>query len=687
MKDDGQAPARPFWVDAALLVVTVLIAYFPAFWNGFVYDDEPYILANPLVQGPLKLKSIFTENYAPGRAEQGLYRPIVTLSYWVDHRVWNFAAPGSFNGFHLTNVLIHALNALLLFLLLRCWNVPRGACWFCALVFAIHPALSEAVTWIVGRAELLGTFFGLLAVYFYFRHPSRNGFLIAIFFWLLAMLSKEQWIALPVAIAILQTARPKRPVRREALIQLLIASILLFVFWSVRTLILGGWRPSLVTYQDVVTPLQRIWTSLELMWGYLWVWFFPVSLSVYHAIVPVESASRGLLSAGAWIFVFWAAWRARPYFPWAFWALGWFWALMISVSNLILPIGTSFGERFLYASTLFFAPLIVMTYQAFLRLAGKTGLSSLHGLFVGAPICIFLLIGLENRLPDWQSNLTLWESAARIYPHSFVIKAPLSESLLREGRFGEAHILAAESAQQLETQPLLYQKLFLPRLMRVDGAAQSGMRQIAWAKRFFIANETARSFQTSEALALYQKLADDFPEQPQTFEAIGSLYMRLENYEGARQNLQEAIRLGTKSAGVFAQYAYALSQLGHKAEAVLMYDEALKLNPNEYLIQSNRATVLANIGDLDAALDGFRQTIRLAPYFLEAHLSAASILIHLQKYREAEKELAQVFKLDPNHAQARELLRKIPNPQTVSSETETPSSPSHVQDEPSHSKP
>ncbi len=650
-------------MDVLLLALIVAAAYLPSLWNGFVYDDGAYIIQNPLLQQSLDLKKIFSETYAPNRADQGLYRPLVTLSYWVDHALWGFPAQGHFNGFHLTNLLLHALNSILFLFVLRTLGITPNTSLFCAIIFAIHPASSEAVAWVVGRAELMGLTLGLLSALAYLRHPTWKGYLLAIGWWIGAMLSKEQWVFLPLAFATLQVGTRESPHIPRARLwrQVLLSILFLGAFWTLRSWLIGGWKPALTTYEGVVTPLQRIWTALELMWHYVWIWFFPMNLSVQHAIAPVESALRGLFAAAAWIFVFWGAWQGRTFFPWLLWALGWFWALMLAVSNLLIPIGTPFAERFLYPSTLFFAPMVVLSVRKLLDWMEKPSLARERGWMLALPLFALLLFRLENRLSDWKSNLTLWESAYLLYPQSFAVKAPLAETLLFEGRFGEAHILASETVRQLEHQPGIYQKLFLPRMMRIDGMAQSGMRQIAWMKRFVTANENAQSFRTQEALVEYLKLADEFPEQPQTFEALGSIYLRLENFEGARQSLEEAIRLGSKSPALFAQDAYVLSQLGRKAEAILMYDEALKLDPKAYPIHSSRARVLADIDDYQGALTGFREVTRLAPFLPEGHVSVASILIHLQQYGEAEKELSQVLKLNPDHPEARELLRKIPN--------------------------
>src|SRR3989338_3945289 len=109
-----------FWKEALCIVLIALAGYLPSLWHGFIYDDQLYVVSNPLAHGTLDLHKIFTESsYPPGKNAQGLYRPLVTLSFHLDGKIWGFATPGHWNGFHLTNLLLHALNGCLFILLLR----------------------------------------------------------------------------------------------------------------------------------------------------------------------------------------------------------------------------------------------------------------------------------------------------------------------------------------------------------------------------------------------------------------------------------------------------------------------------------------------------------------------------------------------------------------------------------------
>lgn len=708
MMEDGRDQSRIFRWEVLVLVAAALLAYGPALLNNFVCDDEIYVLTNPLVTGKLDLKRILTESYPPGRPEQGLYRPLVTLSYWLDRQVWGLGSAGAF-GFHLTNNLLHALNGVLFLYLLRRLGMERRPRFFASLIFAVHPVLCEAVAWVVGRAELLGAMWGLLAILAFLREPCglRRGAVLLL--WVLAMLCKEQWLMLPALIAALAVCRPSavrlenRPWLRAAILAVLVG----VAFWGARSLAVGSWRPELAAYRGVVSTSTRVTTALAILWNYVGLWLYPMRLSIHHDVQPWPGGIGTVLMVASWAAAFGLAWRWRSRSPWPLLALVWFWLALLPVSNVILPVGAVFGERFLYVPTLFFAPLLVEGCQRLarwrsrdlLRASGLLSLAilaiqvlcsrltwveallplSLAVLWVGASRSVrsdlsisrsaAALLGVMAvgayvgtvwvRLGDWRSNLTLWEAAARCYPKSLAIKAPLVEVLLREGRYAEAHELAGEALVQLENQPRVYQKLLTPRLTSLDLAARTAMLRKAWYWKFSAANQVAQASRLREALEMYRELMQDYPGIPETFEAAGDVYVRLENPVAARQHFEEAVRLGCSSPDLFAKYGTVMSKLGSKAEALVAYEQSLRGNPRNPLVHHNRGMVLVDLGDYPAALEAFREATRLAPSLPEPRLNAAGVLLHLRRFEEAEREVIEVLKTNPGQEQAGELFERI----------------------------
>ena len=195
--------------------------------------------------------------------------------------------------------------------------------------------------------------------------------------------------------------------------------------------------------------------------------------------------------------------------------------------------------------------------------------------------------------------------------------------------------------------------------MAIDAAAQTGVRHVAWQKRFAEANAAARSLQLREALALYRALAEAYPERAETHEALGDLYIRMENPIAARRSFLEALNLGRQTPSLYAKYGQVLSVLGNKAEAVMAYDTALRANPSDAITHYNRGIALADLGDLSEALAAFREANRYAPKLMAPHLNAAAILLHRNELAAAREEIARVLEVDRKQEDALRLLQRM----------------------------
>ncbi len=500
-------------VEALLLITATTIAYAPSWWNGFVYDDENYILRNPRVHGTLDLPKIFTETYPPDTRDRAIYRPLVTLSFYVDGKLWGFAAQDQWNGFHLTNSLLHSLNTCLLLLILRFFRMSSAPRMAACLIFGLHPVSTEAVAWIVGRAELLGMNFGLIAVLSFLRRPRGIGLVATCACWIFAMLCKEHWIVLPGLITLLCVLLPANikslfanspllakeglgevgrdrgtpcspPCQGGHLKRRMIwrwGCLALFTgigFWAIRSMIVGSWHAPVSAYGSISAP-ARMATALAILWKYVGLWFWPVPLSVYHEIHPLTRFGESVVPVAGWLFVFWLMWRARSIFPWFTLAMSWFWVLLLPVSNLIIPIGTISGERFIYPATLFFAPALVVGLNKVFSVMFQASAHKPSKIFLLTIGCLLLSVRLWTRLDDWKTNLSLWTSTAKAYPQSYGVKVQLAAALLGEKRFFEAHVVATEALRQAEKTPQPYQKYLQPRLLKVEALAREGMRRRA----------------------------------------------------------------------------------------------------------------------------------------------------------------------------------------------------------------
>ena len=202
---------RMTWTLIVLLAGLTFTAYLPAIRGGFVWDDERYA-ANSVLSEPDGLARIWTLQ----PAKYSYYRefPMVYTTFWVERHLWGLDPMG----FHLVNVALHLMNAILVWLLLRQLAVPGS--WLAAAVFALHPLQVESVAWVSERKNLLCGLFFFSAALAYLRFEDGKGkgwYWGSLGFFIGALLSKPVATVLPVVLLLLRWARGHRVGRRDLL--------------------------------------------------------------------------------------------------------------------------------------------------------------------------------------------------------------------------------------------------------------------------------------------------------------------------------------------------------------------------------------------------------------------------------------------------------------------------------------
>jgi protein O-mannosyl-transferase len=411
-------------VGAFAIAVLALIVFAPGLRDGFAYDDVPIILGDPRIRSLANLPAIFTGGYWHN-AQLALYRPLTTLSFAID---WSLAGESA-AWFHFTNILLNATAAVLVFLLLaRLFRA--GPAFLAAAVFAVHPVHVEAVTNVVGRAELLAAVFFFAACLVWIRDTRQpRGWILPSLFFLLALLGKESAIMLPAAFLLLDgaTARFRDISWKEfgrrhwrGYTALLVVAI---VYLLVRMAVLGGLTPTRVDplLEVAATPGQRILTVLQAWPVWLKLLAAPVTLLADYGpavLEPATGATSGSilgLAILAFLVVGGIVLFALRYHRIAL-ILLWLPATILPVSNLVVPIGVIVAERTLYIPSLVVALGIGLVAGMGVfrsrepRLAGLAALGLLVALFA---------IRTVTRIPDWQSTDTVMEALVRDRPDSF----------------------------------------------------------------------------------------------------------------------------------------------------------------------------------------------------------------------------------------------------------------------------
>ena len=284
--DRWQAPPRVLFGAAALAVMIVTV-YFPALTGEPLWDDVIW-LTEPLVLSWSGIRDIWL---APSAlSQEAHYWPLVYTSFWLEHKLWGLTPVG----YHLSNVLLHLVNTLLVWRLLVVLRVP-GA-WAAAAIFAVHPLHVESVAWIIERKDLLSTLFYLCAVLVWIRPQGPRPVLAAVLL-TAALLSKSMPATLPVALLLWYWWRGRWPSLRETAGLAALFGVSLFI-----TLADVAFYVSRESLSLGYSFIERVQIASHALWFYVGKLLWPTNLAVIYPHWEIGAAN-----AGAWLYVIAAA--------------------------------------------------------------------------------------------------------------------------------------------------------------------------------------------------------------------------------------------------------------------------------------------------------------------------------------------------------------------------------------------
>ncbi len=601
----------------ALLAV---LPYLNSFPNAFVFDDKIAIVENPMIRSLRNVPTLLVTGYwAQSRSgRSNLYRPLATISYAL-----NYAVGGLHPfGYHLVNVVTHLGVSLLLYrLALRLFHSPEGAL-LAAAIFAVHPLHTEAVTGIVGRAEVLAAGFFLLAWWWYMDAVERPRYtLLSLGALVLALLSKENALTLPgvlilyeiyagkgrdtdgMAVRTGRTWIPGFAWRFAGYVGVVIG-----YFW-VRIAVFGGMGlPRPVTLDNPlahVGPIPQMLTALEVAGRYLWLMLWPVRLSPdysYNQIPVVYSPwSPGVVLAGlAWGgLIGLACWSYRGTRR-AFLCVGFTLVTFSTTSNILAPIGTIMGERLFYLPSAGLCLLAGVAWQRLLE--WRRGIQRFNGVHRVGLILLALIVTLlaartvfRNR--DWRDHATLFERAVEVAPNSAKVRFNLGGVYLEKERYDDA-------MRELQASLAIYPSAFPHRNL--------GTLYL-------------RKHQPQAAIAEYRKALELDPRDGEAYNNLGYVLLSQGSIQEAMEALETAVILEPTLADAHYTLGRALAEQELWPGAIAAYHEARRLKPEFMEAAYALGLALEASGQYRAAAEAFEEALRLKPGLKVAHRRLATL--------------------------------------------------------------
>lgn len=609
-----------------ILFVLVLVAYIPAIRAGFIWDDDLFLTHNPLIQADDGLYRFWFTKEAPD------YFPLVSTSLWLEWRVWGQNPVG----YHVVNIVYHAVSSLLIWLLLLRLKIP-GA-WLAALIFAVHPVNVETVAWITERKNTQPMVFYLLSVlcYLIYERDGRKCFyIISLIACLLALLSKTSVVMLPfVLLGCVWWQRGligRKDLIRVAPFFVLAAALGLVTVWFQYHVAIGD---------DIVRTdsfLGRLAGAGWAAWFYLYKAVIPHKLSFVYPRWQIDaSCPISYLPTMVLVVCFVTFWRYRQNWgrPFLF-GIGYF-------VVTLFPVLGFFDINFMRFS-------FVTDHWQYFSIPGVIALvvglgvwfrdrwrRKLHWPFIAAAVAAVCLLGfLTWKHSHAFRNLeALWRDTISKNPEAWLAQANLGSTLAAEGKYDEAMTHCYEALRMNPTHPWIHCVL---------GTTLAGQRRFGEAISHF-----------SEAL----RLDPDFAQAHQAHNDLGLSLDETGRFEEARHHFLKAIEIRPDFAAAHANLGLGLAKRGRLDEGIYHFRRAVAKDPDFADAHYNLGVALALQGRENEAFEALSEAVRLNPRSSEGHLNLGSIYARQGQLEKAIKHFAEALRMKPDSAEAKRRLRQ-----------------------------
>jgi protein O-mannosyl-transferase len=639
----SRCPARPDvqtyprWLSFAVclfLALAVWAVFGQTLHHEFVNsDDERYVYENRTVAQGISLKGI---EWAMTYGKIGHWHPLTWVSHMLDCQLYGLH-PG---GHHLTNVLLHAATAMLLFLVLR---KMTGALWrsaFVAAVFAIHPLRVESVAWVSERKDVLSGLFFMLTLFFYTRfaqatlsrtrnpnaRPGENGsgiwglgsrdYWLAVVFFALGLLSKSMLVTLPFVLLLLDWW----PLKRFTIYDLrftisnLVGEKVPFFLLSAAAGVATSLVPEVVSPADKVSFSLRMGNALVSYLAYMGHMIWPAKLAIPY-LFPASGRSWGeaamalaLLVAISLVAIAW--WQKRPYF-----VVGWLWYLgmLVPVIGLVQISYYARADRYTYLPQIGLYVLVawgaVELFGGWRYRRAVLGCSSAV-ILAGLAACAYVQTGY------WKDSVSLWTHTLACVPGNYYAHNNLGGALADRGRYAEA-IAHYEQALQLKPD---------------DAKAHLNL-----------GGALARQGRLPEAVEHFERAVQLQPDFAGAYINLGNALAAQGKLAEAIEHYNRALQLRPDDAKAHLNLGNALARQGKLPEAVEHFERALQLRPDDAQILNNLGNAFAAQRKLVEAIDYYQRALRLKPDNVQAHYNLGNVLASQGKLTEAISHLQQAL--------------------------------------------
>jgi tetratricopeptide (TPR) repeat protein len=639
---------RSFGVCLTLALATAAVFWQVSTFDFINLDDADYIYENPNIQAGITFKAVkwaFTTGYAC------FWHPLTWLSHMLD---WQLFGPKA-GGHHLTNLIFHIANTLLLFIVLKQMTRVFWPSAFVAALFALHPLHVESVAWVSERKDVLSTFFWLLTMWAYVRYvnrPKTTRYLLVVVFLALGLMSKPMLVTLPFVLLLLDywplerfSLKGEKAGSKYSLSHLLLEKVPLFAMVAASCIVsfiveekgravvsLAKLPLKFRIYNASISYLQYI---IKMIWPACLAFFYPhpgQNISILYAVI-----SAGFLLAVT-VFILRFAKDHR------YLVTGWFWYLgtLVPVIGIIQVGRHAMADRYSYITL---TGLFIIIAWGLPELLGKWPYRKIalwaSSLMVLSALAV--LAYLQQRY--WKDTITLCEHVLKVTDNNYEAHFCMTEMLCEQGRIEDAIGHCTEAIRIAPTCVDAINNLgfALYKAGRIDEAIDCYKRALEINPRIVkvytnLGFVLCKAGKIDEAIDYYKRALEINPRIVKVYTNLGAALIAEGKFDEAISLYNKALQTEPDSVELHIDLGYALKNGGRLAEAVKEYEKVLLIQPQNANAHNNLGVALVLQGKLDEAIEHFNQAIRINPNYTAARSNLTNALSEKQKLQNKTTE-------------------------------------------------
>jgi tetratricopeptide (TPR) repeat protein len=615
----------PEWLIAVLLVLVTIALYWPAMRCDFInYDDPDYVTANPHIQGRLNWEGV---RWAFSNTEQASYwAPLMWLSHMLACQFFGLNAWGH----HLINVLLHAANTALVFLVFQRMTRATWRSLILAALFGWHPLRVESVAWVTERKDVLSTLFWMLTLFAYAKYVESNQirdskskvwYAVAFAMFVFGLMSKAMLVTMPCVLLLLDYWPLERfkPGRTWQLVMEKIPFFALAAAASVVTFVVQKQGGAVKTVENL--PLEaRVGNALISYCRYLGKMFWPTDLAVFYphpGYWPLEKALlAGVFLCGISVLLF----MERRRYPVLLMGWLWFVGTLVPVIQLVQSGGQAMADRFTYVPSL---GVWILTIWGAYELTRRWRYHK-TALAVSGSAAILLCLALtRQQLGYWKDSETLFRHTLEVTENNYMAHRALGDALYEKGQTDEA---VSQFQEAIRLKP---------------GYAPAHIN---------LGSALLNQGHTDAAISQFQEAIRLNPDDAHAHNNLGNALDKKGQTDGAINQFQETIRLKPDDTGAHYNLGIALLNQGQTDKAISQFQEAIRLKPDDADTHINLGIAHLKKGQTDEAISQFQEAIRLKPDDADAHINLGIALLKKGQTDEAVGQYQKAIRLKQGYA-------------------------------------